>query len=323
MQSYAENKAGNHADNQQPRANDHRFGHVLTPFAGAAPLPTRTKAETPYRISRLSPMLHKITSSANPLVKTLKSLHAKKGRAETGLFLAEGARLAAEAGELGVWPEIMMFAETALERPQSRVLVERAEKAGARCIATKESVLGQIARRENPQTIVSAYRKWDTSLERLAANGKLWLALERVRDPGNLGTVLRTADAAGAGGVILIGETCDPFSVEAVRASMGAIFATPFAQTALGTFTDWANSQNMHIVGTSLRGTMRHDAAPPEGATALLMGNEQSGLTEAAEAVCDVLVRIPMAGKADSLNLAAASAVMIYDFWRRRGYDGA
>lgn len=267
-------------------------------------------------------MLHKITSPANPLVKTMKSLHAKKGRAESGLFLAEGARLAAEAGALGVWPEIMMFAESALDRPQSRDLVQRAEKAGARCVATKESILAGVARRENPQTIVSAYRKWDTGVERLAVNGKLWLALERVRDPGNLGTVLRTADAAGAGGVVLIGETCDPFSVEAVRASMGAIFATPFAQTDLAGFAAWANKSGMRIIGTSLRGVARHDGPPADGAIALLMGNEQSGLTEEGEAVCDTLVRIPMAGKADSLNLAAASAVMIYDFWRRRGYDG-
>ncbi|HWA22886.1 MAG TPA: RNA methyltransferase [Caulobacterales bacterium] len=268
-------------------------------------------------------MLHKITSPANPLVKTMKSLHAKKARAETGLFLAEGARLAAEAGELGVWPEIMMFAETALERPQSARLIERAGKAGARCIATSESVLGGIAKRENPQTIVSAYRKWDTGIARLAAGGKLWLALERVRDPGNLGTVLRTADAAGAGGVILIGETCDPFSVESVRASMGAIFATAFAQTDLAGFSAWANKHGMRVFGASLNASLRHDAAPANGAVALMMGNEQSGLTDEAEIVCDALVRVPMAGKADSLNLAAASAVMIYDFWRRRGYDGA
>jgi TrmH family RNA methyltransferase len=268
-------------------------------------------------------MLHKITSPANPLVKTMKSLHAKKGRAESGLFLAEGARLAAEAGDAGVWPEIMMFAETALGRPQSAKLIERAGAAGARCIATSESVLSGIAKRENPQTIVSAYRKWDTNLDRLAAGGKLWLVLERVRDPGNLGTVLRTADAAGAGGVILIGETCDPFSVESVRASMGAIFATPFAQTDLAGFTAWAKKNAVKVFGTSLRGTTRHDVPPAEGAVALMMGNEQSGLTDEGEAACDALVRIPMAGKADSLNLAAASAVMIYDFWRRRGYDGA
>ncbi len=267
-------------------------------------------------------MLHKITSPANPLVKTLKSLHAKKGRAETGLFLAEGARLAAEAGELGVWPEIMMFAEAALQRPQSARLVKQAEAAGARCVATSESVLSGIAKRENPQTIVSAYRKWDTSLARLAAGGKIWLALERVRDPGNLGTVLRTADAAGAGGVILIGETCDPFSVESVRASMGAIFATAFAQTDLAGFSAWAKTHGVKTIGTSLRGETRHDAPAADDAVALMMGNEQSGLTDEGEAACDALVRIPMRGKADSLNLAAASAVMIYDYWRRRGYDG-
>ena len=152
-------------------------------------------------------MLHKITSPANPLVKTLKSLHGKKGRGETGLFLAEGARLATEAADLGVWPEILAFAPAAFDRPAVARLIERADKAGVRCVETKEAVLGQIARRDNPQMIVSAYRRLDTSLSRLdVRKPKLWIGLERVRDPGNLGTILRTADAAGAGGVILIGD---------------------------------------------------------------------------------------------------------------------
>jgi TrmH family RNA methyltransferase len=101
---------------------------------------------------------------------------------------------------------------------------------------------------------------------------------------------------------------------------MGAIFSTPFAQADLTTFSAWTRKNRMRVVGTSLRGTMRHDGPPAEGAIVLMMGNEQSGLTEDGEAACDDLVKIPMAGKADSLNLAASTAVILYDFWRRRGY---
>jgi RNA methyltransferase, TrmH family len=264
-------------------------------------------------------MLHKITSPANPIVKMLKSLHAKKGREETGLFLAEGARLAAEAGDLGVWPDTMMYADASAG--MNAGLIKCASAAGARCIETSAKVLGQISRRDNPQTLICAYRQFETGLARLdVGTERLWLALEQVRDPGNLGSVLRTADAAGAGGVILIGKTCDPFSVESVRASMGAIFATPFAQASLPDFSAWAKQNKMRVVGTSLRGTTRHDEPAADGAVVLMMGNEQAGLTAEAERACDALVRIPMRGKADSLNLAAASAVMLYDFWRRRDY---
>jgi TrmH family RNA methyltransferase len=251
----------------------------------------------------------------------MKSLHAKKGRLENGLFLAEGARLAIEAADLGVWPEILMFAEEARAAGPVARLLDRAAKTGVRCIETSEKVLTQISRRDNPQMLISAYRKLDTALAHLDASGaKLWIALEQVRDPGNLGTVLRTADAAGVAGVILLGHTCDPFSVEAVRASMGAIFATPFAQAELDAFGAWAKQNRLRVIGTDLTAAQRHDEPEAGGGVVLMMGNEQEGLTDRGRALCDELVRIPMAGKADSLNLAAATAVITYDFWRRRGY---
>jgi TrmH family RNA methyltransferase len=269
-------------------------------------------------------MLHKVSSPANPAVKMLKSLHAKKGRAETGLFLAEGARLIEEAAQLGKWPDCIALAPAALARPQTADLVARAAAQGVRCLETSETVLAQISKRDNPQTIIAAYRRFDTSLATLRpAPGQLWVALEAVRDPGNLGSILRTADAAGAAGVLLVGGTCDPFSVEAVRASMGAVFAPPFAQTELAALDVWRRNVSLPLIGASLNTDVRHDAPHAEGGAVLLLGNEQAGLTPEAEAACDALVRVPMRGKADSLNLAAAAAILLYDFWRRRGYDGA
>src|SRR5215467_8168734 len=135
-------------------------------------------------------MAHKITSAANPQIKMLKALHAKKGRAETGLFLAEGARLAREAGDLGFFPEVMAVSEAALSRPQVQALVREAEAHGARVIETSESVLAQIGKRDNPQTVIGAYRQNYAKLDPLA--GDPVVALEGVRDPGNLGTILRT-----------------------------------------------------------------------------------------------------------------------------------
>lgn len=266
-------------------------------------------------------MPHRVTSAANPLVKMLKALHTKKGRAETGLFLAEGARLAAEAAELGAWPDVMAFSGSAMERPRVRALVEEAEARGVRCIEAPEALLAQIAKRDNPQTVIGAYRQHAAELA--ALDGDFFVALDGVRDPGNLGTILRTADAVGASGVVLIGQTCDPFSVEAVRASMGSIFATAFARTSFEAFDAWRRGRGLTLVGASLNGKAPHDAFDAALPVVVLMGNEQSGLSDDIEARCDGLVRIPMRGRADSLNLAAATAVMLYDVWRRRGYDGA
>ncbi|MGQ0533828.1 MAG: TrmH family RNA methyltransferase [Caulobacteraceae bacterium] len=266
-------------------------------------------------------MAHHITSTSNPLIKTLKSLHLKKGRAETGLFLAEGARLSVEAADLGVWPEILVFSPAALGREQVRVLIEQAEARRVRTIETSESVLAQISKRDNPQTVIGAYKQQLAPLETL--DGDTIVALEGVRDPGNLGTILRTADSTGAGGVVLIGESCDPFSVEAVRASMGSLFAVKLARASFEDLLRFKQQRGAEMIGASLRGTAFDADRPAPARAIVLMGNEQSGLPPHTEAACDLLVRLPMRGRADSLNLAVATAVMLYDLWRRRGYDGA
>jgi TrmH family RNA methyltransferase len=266
-------------------------------------------------------MAHHISSAANPLIKTLKSLHAKKGRTETGLFLAEGARLAMEAAELGVWPEILLFSRAARERKQVSALIEEAERQRVRVIETTETILAQVSKRDNPQTVIGAYKQRLAALDELA--GDTVIALEGVRDPGNLGTILRTADSTGAGGVILVGDACDPFSVEAVRASMGSLFAMKLARASFADLVAYKTRRGAAMIGASLKGV---DWAPDDPAptrSIVLMGNEQSGLPEEMEAACDLLVKLPMRGRADSLNLAIASGVMLYDIWRRRGYDGA
>jgi len=266
-------------------------------------------------------MPERITSAANAVVKVLKSLHAKKGRAETGLFLAEGARVLTEAGDAGHWPQIVAISDAALERAPVRALVAAAEARGARAIAVSEALLAQIAKRENPQTIIGAFAQHARPLDALA--GDFFVALEGVRDPGNLGTILRSADCVGASGVILVDQTCDPFSVEAVRASMGSIFTMAFARAPFAALDAWRKARGLALVAGSLNGAWREDAYDGAKPIVLLMGNEPSGLSREQEAHADALVRLPMRGRADSLNLAAATAVLLYDIWRRRGYHGA
>ncbi len=266
-------------------------------------------------------MAHQITSPSNPLIKMLKSLHAKKGRAATGLFLAEGARLAVEAAGLGAWPDTLVYSPAALARDQVRSVISQAEAQRVRVIETSESVLASISKRDNPQTVIGAYRQALSPLH--ALEGETIVALEGVRDPGNLGTILRTADSTGAGGVVLLGDSCDPFSVEAVRASMGSIFAVKLARASFDDLVHYKAERGARMIGLSLNGALQDGDAPAPSRAIVLMGNEQSGLPAHMEDACDMLVKLPMRGRADSLNLAVATAVMLYDLWRRRGYDGA
>lgn len=248
----------------------------------------------------------------------------KKARVETGLFIAEGVRLAEEALNHGWTPAYVFAGETAMERPQIAALLARMKKAGARALTASEKVLAAVSRKDNPQTVVAAFKQRLSKLSDFPVDGaRRWVALYEVRDPGNLGTVIRTADAAGVDGVILVGQTCDPFSVEAVRATMGSLFAMPLATAKFEEFNAWRATSDARVVAASMRGTHAHNNADYGQKSIVLLGNEQAGLPVEVEATCDELVRIPMMGAADSLNLASAASVMIYEVWRSRGYAGA
>jgi RNA methyltransferase, TrmH family len=270
------------------------------------------------------PLFEHISSTANDTVKLLRSLERKRERVETGLFLAEGARHAEEALANGWLPAYAFASQAALDRPQTRDLLLRMKSAGARVLTGTEKILATLSRKDNPQMVISAFRQRLTPLADFPTDGpRRFVALYEVRDPGNLGTVIRTADAAGCDGVILIGTTCDPFSIETVRATMGSLFAMRVAAANFAEFSAWRATSGAHVIAASMRGDHSQDKADYGDRSIILMGNEQSGLPSDVESSCDELVRIPMMGKADSLNLASAASVMIYEAWRRSGYKGA
>ncbi len=268
-------------------------------------------------------MFEEITSASNPLVKTLRGLDRKKVRTETGLFLAEGARLVEQGLDRGWTPRALLASRAGAERPYMRALLAKAGSAGARVALTSDRLLGQISRKDNPQTVIGAFEQRRPTLDALAGAPKgIWLALYEPRDPGNLGTILRTADCAGVNGVALLGTTCDPYSIEAVRATMGSIFDVPFAEASFAAFDVWRRRAGLSLTAASVNGSARHDDVPYGERAGILMGNEQSGLPREVEAACDSLAWIPMRGGADSLNLAQATAVMIYEAWRSQGFSG-
>jgi TrmH family RNA methyltransferase len=256
--------------------------------------------------------VRQIASLTNPTVKAVRALHMKKEREATGLFLAEGLKIVIEALDQGRAPKMLMFGKDA-DHPLLDRAIRETEKARGEVIEVTREILEKIARRENPQTVIAVFEQRTTALDALdPKSASAWVALEQVRDPGNLGTVIRTADAAGCGGVILIGETVDPFSVEAVRATMGSMFALPIVRTSREAFLAWRKTWPGSVVGTLLTAKHGYRDAPYKAPTLIVMGTEQSGLTPEVAAACDVNVKIPMRGRADSLNLAVATGVMIY-----------
>jgi TrmH family RNA methyltransferase len=265
-------------------------------------------------------MPREVTAFSNATVKRLRSLRDKKARKAEGLFLAEGLRIIAEARDSGRLPEIVMFSPEGARHPLAAEIIAATEAAGGDAIETTPDILSKTSGKDNPQMLVAAYRQPETHLDLLdRSSAPLWLAAQALRDPGNIGTILRTGDAVGAGGLILIDDSADPYSVEAVRASMGAIFTQQVARASWAEFVAWLRSGAGQLVGTSLNTDRDYLEVDYQDPCFLLIGNEQQGLPEAYEEECDVLVKIPMAGRADSLNAAIAAAVMAFQVrasWR-------
>lgn len=259
-----------------------------------------------------------ITSLANPIIKDIKALSQKKAREESGTFMAEGLKLVIDALDLGWSIRTLIYAKAAKGKPITEKVATRTLTAGGLVLEVSEKVMESITRRDNPQMVTGIFEtRWKKLADIRPKPGETWLALDRVRDPGNLGTIIRTADAAGASGVILIGETTDPFSLETVRATMGSVFAVPVTRATQAEFIAWQSQSGTLLVGTHLEGsvdyrTIDYKAKP----VVLMMGNEQAGLPADLAARADKLARIPQAGRADSLNLAVATAVMLFEVRR-------
>jgi len=263
-------------------------------------------------------MPREITAFSNSLVKRVRSLRDKKHRRAEGLFLAEGLRILTEAREAGRLPDYLFFTAEGARHPLAAALIEAVEARGGEAIVTSHDILAKLSGKDNAQAVVGVFPEFTTPLARLdRMAAPIWLVAERLRDPGNLGTILRTGDAVGAGGLILIDDCVDPFSVEAVRASMGALFTVPIAQARWEEFVPWLRSGPGQLVGLSLQTEAGYRDAAYAVPTFLLTGNEAQGLPEAYEAECDMLVKLPMLGKADSLNAAVATAVMAYEMLAR------
>jgi len=255
-----------------------------------------------------------ITGFSNPAVKFLRSLREKKHRKASGKFLAEGLRLLTDARASGHLPEVLVMATSREPHPLLHALEAEVLAAGGEVLQMGPDLLSKVTGKDNPQAVAGVFAEFDTSLTALdRSSAKIWLVAQALRDPGNLGTMLRTGDAVGAGGLILIDDCADPFSVEAVRASMGAVFTQRIAQVRWEEFLPWLRGGPGQLVAASLRDAVPYRAASYTAPCFLLIGNESRGLPEHYEAACDLRVTMPMKGRADSLNAAVAAAVLAYE----------
>ena len=266
--------------------------------------------ENPKRPGRL----HEITAVSNPRIKAIRGLSQKKHRDQSGTFLIEGLKLVIDAVERDWQIETLIYASGQMQESKLGDLAAKLRVAGTDLLEVSEKVLTSITRKDNPQTVLAVVRqKWGTAPQEALERSTVWIGLDRIRDPGNLGTIIRTADSAGVQGIILIGETTDPFSLEATRATMGSIFNVELVRMTLEEFINWRRSWSGLVIGTHLEGAVDYRAVDYAADPVLLvMGNEQQGMPDELASICDRLVLIPMHGSADSLNLAIATGVMLF-----------
>lgn len=245
----------------------------------------------------------------------MAKLAKRSARTDTGLFLLEGPQVTREAFACAADTVVELFATpTALDKHVD--IRDAAADAGLEVSFATEGVIDALAGTVTPQGIVAVARQQPTAVrEVFAANPQLVVICERVRDPGNLGTIVRAADAVGADAVVLTGRTVDPYNPKVVRSTTGSLFHLPIALGIdLATAVGHARIAGMRVVAADVRGGDFLGArAGLAGPTAWLFGNEAHGLDEDALALADLALRLPIFGKAESLNLATAASVCLYE----------
>ncbi len=261
-----------------------------------------------------------ITSLSNSTIVAIRKLHSLKDRRATGLFLAEGLRVVGQAFDSGAEIRQLIICPDLLVSEYGQQLVDRARKLGMDCLEVNEPVFASLARKDMPQGIaVVIAQRWQALESLTPQKGELWVGLQAVQNPGNLGTILRTCDAAGATRLLLLDDCTDPYDPVAVKASMGSIFTVQLTKTHAKAFQAWhAGHADMAIVGTSDHAEEDYAQTVYPQTCLLLMGSERQGLPDEYIQLCKKMVRIPMEGSCDSLNLAVATGIILYQIYNQR-----
>ena len=258
-----------------------------------------------------------ITSTANQNIKTIRKLSQRKVRRESGLFFVEGLRPIISAMKHGAEIEQVVYCEELLESEYGHDLLQQALKKGVTIIEVSRNVFESISNREGPQGLCAVVRQNSIPLSMENQLEGLWVALEEGQDPGNLGSILRTLDAVGGKGMLLVGEGTDAYHPTSVRASMGALFTVSMMQTNLENFGKWHGNHTKAIIGAVCSSAVDYHSYNYPEDLILFMGSEQKGLSAQAVNICSDLITIPMVGSVDSLNLANATSILLYEIFNQ------
>ncbi len=264
-----------------------------------------------------------ITSAQNLRFKALRSLRLRKFRQREGRFLIEGIRIVEEALISGALVETLVYAPEMLVSERARALLERVDP--ARHLAISDDLFRTLSLRDEPQGIAATIRIEEPSLADIPLlDDLLVIVAYQLRDPGNLGAIIRTADAAGATAVVVVEPSVDLYDPQTVRATMGSLFALPIVRLADGAVLPrWYGGMRaaglpLMVVASSAHAAQIHYEADYRRPVALLVGSERHGLPQPVRDSADLRVRLPMIGRATSLNVAAATAALVYEIVRQR-----
>jgi len=261
-----------------------------------------------------------ISSTSNPRIKAIRKLADSKERSATNTFLAEGLRVVGQAVDSDVHIQELLYCEDLLISDYGKSLVEKLKQnTSVEIIEVSKEVFESLARKDKPQGIAAVIRqKWANLNDFSSVDRGIWVALEAVQNPGNLGTVLRTCDAVGAKGLLLLDHSTDPYDPAAIKASMGAIFTVPVFRADLAVLELFLQQNPaLSTIGTSDKADkdcFEFDYPDP---ILLLMGSEREGLSASYQQLCQTMISIPMEGDCDSLNLSVATGVMLYQIYNQ------
>jgi TrmH family RNA methyltransferase len=259
-----------------------------------------------------------ITSRNHPALRRIRALHARTERDRTGHFLIEGIRLLAQAVQHRARFDTLIVAPALLQHAFARKLVRQIQRTGAPCLEVTPEVLHSVAQTDNPQGVAAVIQQEWTPMEQADPEaGLCWIALTQVQSSGNLGSLIRTGEAVGAAGVILLSGGPDPYDPASARASMGSLFALRYIRASVGEFIRWKAQCGGVLIGTSPAAELDYQEAAYPRPVILFMGWERAGLSTEEQGLCDRMVRIPMSGHCDSLNLAVATSVLLYEVFNQ------
>jgi len=259
-----------------------------------------------------------ISSTSNQYIKFIRKLRNKKERERSGKFYIEGLRLIGEALRTDFPLESILYCSDLLTSSFGKNAIDEGEKKGIDIIEVPKEVFNKFALKERPQGLAAVgIQKW-VSIKEICNPKGLWIVLDSAQDPGNIGTIMRSLDGVGGKGLILLGNSSDAYHPTSVRSSTGALFSLKITKMSLMDFSEWNSKENMSIIGTICGEAINYRKYKFPIDMILLMGSEQKGLGKELLGMCEGLVNIPLVGSVDSLNLACAASIVLFEIYAKR-----